>query len=151
MTGARSIVPRKIKMKISYATPHASPSYTTLGDENDRSALFELFAPSFQPLNQIAPLAGGANTFKAVRGNVNVSLEISVTIPYDTQLLALAGIATLRAAFTVAKHLKVEHSSTVHYYPHAHLNSYQPVLRGKTIQHNFSFTTHDLTTSAPTT
>jgi hypothetical protein len=138
-------------MKISYATPHASPSYTVLGDESDRSALFELFAPAFQPLNQVEPLAGGANTFKAARGNVVCNLSVVVTIPYATQVAALAGIATLRAAFTVKKHLKVEQGATVHYYPNALLTGYQPALKGVTIQHNFTFTTDDLTTSAPTT
>lgn len=138
-------------MKISYATPAGSPSYTVLGDEDDRSALFELFAPSFQPLNQVEPLAGGSNTFKEARGNVTVSVQIAVTIPYATQLLALAAIATLRAAFSVKKHLKVEHSSTVHYYPNALLEGYTPQLVGVTIRHNFNFTTDDLTTTAPTT
>lgn len=138
-------------MKISYATPHASPSYTVLGDEADRSMLLELFSPAFQPLNQVEPLAGGSNTFKAARGNVGVTLTLSATIPYSTQANALAGIATLRAAFTVKKHLKVEQGATVHYYPNALLSGYQPILKGVTVQHNFTFTTDDLTTSAPTT
>jgi hypothetical protein len=138
-------------MKVSYATPAASPSYSVLGDESDRSALFELFAPSFQPLNQIEPLAGGTNTFKAVRGNVGVSVQLVVTIPYASQLLALESVNTLRSAFSVKKHLKVEHSSTVHYYPNAVLVAYAPTLRGVSVQHQLTFASDDLTTSAPTT
>jgi hypothetical protein len=138
-------------MKISYATPAGSPSYTVLGDEADRSMLLELFSPAFQPLNQIEPLAGGSNTFKAVRDNVQVTLTLSASIPYSTRANALAGVATLRAAFTVKKHLKVEQDATVHYYPNAVLSGYQPVLKGVTVQHNFTFSTDDLTTTAPTT
>jgi hypothetical protein len=138
-------------MKVSYATPAASPSYTALGDEADRTALFELFAPSFQPLNQIEPLAGGANTFKAIRGNIGVQLQIVVSIPYATTVLALASIYTLRNNFTVKKHLKVEQGATTHYYPNAVLVGYAPVPRGVTVQHSFTFATDELTTSAPTT
>lgn len=134
-------------MKISYATPGGG--YTVLGDESDRSMLLEAFAPSFQPLNQTTPLAGGNNPFRAPRGNVNVALQLAVTIPYSSTANALAGIATLRAAFSVKKHLKVEQGATVHYYPNALLNSYTPVLRGVTVLHQFNFTTDDLTTSAP--
>jgi len=139
-------------MKISYATPASSPSYTTLGDESDRTATIELFAPGFAPLNQIEPLAGGSNTFKKAQGNVAVQVQIVVTIPYATKLLALASISTLFTAFNNAKkHLKVEESSTVHYYPNALLTGYQPVLKGVTVQHTLSFQTDALTTSAPTT
>lgn len=139
-------------MKISYATPGSSPSYTVLGDESDRSATFELFAPGFQPLNQVEPLAGGSNTFKAARGNVNSGLQIVVSIPYSTKALALAGVKTIHDAFMgVKKHLKVEEGATVHYYPNALLTGLTPVLRGTTIQFNFQFVTDDLTTSAPTT
>lgn len=138
-------------MKISYATPAATPSYTTLGDEADRSGLFELFAPSFQPLNQIEPLAGGANTFKVVRGNIGVSLQIVVSIPYATTVLALASLYTLRNDFTVKRHLKVEQGVTIHYYPNAVLTAYAPVVHGVTVQHVFTFATDELTTSAPTT
>lgn len=138
-------------MKISYATPAGSPSYTVLGDESDRSALFENFAPAFAPLNQVEPLAGATNTFKTPRGNATVNLSVSVSIPYSTQANALAAINTLRSAFSVKKHLKVEQGATVHYYPNALLTGYQPILKGVTIQHNFGFTTDDLTTTAPTT
>ena len=138
-------------MKVSYATPAGSPSYTVLGDEFDRSALFEMFAPSFQPLNQVEPLAGGTNTFKAARGNTAVNLQIVVTIPYATQVAALAAILTLRSAFSVKKHLKIEQGATIHYYPNALLTGYTPQLVGVTVHHNFNFTTDELTTSAPTT
>lgn len=111
--------------------------------------MLELFSPAFQPLTQVEPLAGGANTFKAARGNVTVNLQIVATIPYSSLADALAGIATVRAAFTTKKHLKVEQDATVHYYPNAHLTGYQPVLKGVTIQHSLSFTTDDLTTEAP--
>lgn len=138
-------------MKLSYAIPAASPSYTVLGDEADRSALFELFAPSFQPLNQVEPLAGGTNTFKTPRGNMGVSLQIVVTIPYATQAAALAGIKTLLDAFLVKNHLKIEHGATVHYYPNALLTGYQPNLKGVTIAHGFNFVSDALTTTVPTT
>jgi len=138
-------------MKVSYATPAASPSYSVLGDEADRSALFELFGVSFAPLNQVTPLAGGSNTFKTPRGNVNCALQVQVTIPYSTRANALAAISTLRAAFAVKKHLKVEQDATVHYYPNALLTGYQPVLVGVTVRHSFSFTSDDLTTTPPTT
>jgi hypothetical protein len=134
-------------MKISYATP--GDSYTILGDESDRSLLLELFSPSFQPLTQVEPLAGGSNTFKAARGNVSVPVQLVASIPYATPAAALASIATLRADFSTKKHLKVEQGATVHYYPNALLTGYQPVLRGTTVQHNLSFTTDDLTTDAP--
>lgn len=138
-------------MKISYATPAGSPSYTVLGDEADRTLLLELFAPSFQPLNQIEPLAGAANTFKHPRGNVNCSLQLVASIPYSTPALALAGVKTVRDAFTAKKHLKVEQDATVHYYPNATLTGLTPVLRGKTVQFNFGFSCDDLTTTPPTT
>lgn len=138
-------------MKVSYATPGATPSYTVLGDEADRSALFEVFAPEFQPLNQVEPLAGGSNTFKAARGNVGVTVSLGVSIPYATRLLALAAILTLRTAFSVKKHLKIEQDSTVHYYPNALCNGYAPTLVGVTVRHQLSFITDDVTTTAPTT
>jgi hypothetical protein len=138
-------------MKLSYATPAATPSYTVLGDESDRSALFENFSPSFQPLNQVEPLAGGSNTFKTPRGNVAVSVNVTVSIPYASRAAALASIATLRTAFSVKKHLKVEQDATIHYYPNALLTGYQPVLKGITVSHSFGFTSDDVTTSAPTT
>ena len=138
-------------MKISYATPAASPTYTELGDEANRSALFEAFVPAFQPLNQVDALAGGTNSFKAVRGNTSVQLQVVVSIPYSTTANALASINTLRSAFAVKKHLKVEQGATAHYYPHALLAGYQPQLTGVTVRHAFNFITHDLTTVAPTT
>jgi hypothetical protein len=138
-------------MKVSYATPAGSPSYTVLGDEADRTALFELFAPGFQPLNQIEPLAGGTNTFKAIRGNIGVQLQIVVSIPYASTLLALESIYTLRNNFTVKKHLKVEQTTTVHFYPNAVLVAYAPVVRGVTVQHSFTFATDELTKTIPTT
>lgn len=138
-------------MKISYATPAGTPSYTVLGDEADRSGLFESFSVGFAPLNQIEPLAGATNTFKAVRGNTNVTVAIVVSIPYATRAAALAAILTLRGAFSVKKHLKVEQDATVHYYPNALLAGYQPQLIGVTIRHAFNFVADELTTSAPTT
>lgn len=138
-------------MKISYATPAATPSYTVLGDESDRSALFEAFVPAFQPLNQVEALAGATNTFKTPRGNLGVSLNLVVSIPYSTQANALAGIKTIHDAFATKQHLKVEHGATVHYYPNALLTGFQPNLRGTTVQHTLAFTTDDLTTTAPTT
>lgn len=138
-------------MKVSYATPAATPSYTVLGDESDRSGLFESFGVSFAPLNQVEPLAGGTNTFKAVRGNTAVNVGITVSIPYASRAAALAAILTIRAAFTVKKHLKVEQDATVHYYPNATLAGYQPQLIGVTVRHGFNFVTDELTTTAPTT
>lgn len=139
-------------MKISYATPDASPSYTVLGDESDRTATVELFAPAFAPLNQVTPLAGGSNTFKTPRGNPAVNISVAVSIPYASRAAALASINTLFGAFNGnKKHLKVEQDATVHYYPNALLTGYQPVLKGITVLHNLSFTTDALTTSAPTT
>jgi len=111
--------------------------------------LLEDFGVSFQPLNQVTPLAGGTNPFRTPRGNVNVAVQLAVTIPYSTTANAVAAIATLRTAFSVKKHLKVEQGATVHYYPNALLNSYNPVLRGVTVLHQFNFTTDDLTASAP--
>jgi len=135
-------------VKVSYATPGGA--YTVLGDEADRSALFELFAPQFSPLNQITPLAGGSNTFKEPRGNVQVTVRLVVSIPYATQVLALAAVNTLRSAFSVKKHLKIEQGATVHYYPNGVLAAYQPTLVGVTVRHDFQFNTDDLTTTAPT-
>lgn len=138
-------------MKVSYATPAATPSYTVLGDESDRSALFELFAPAFVPLNQVEPLAGGSNTFKAARGNIGVTVQLVVSIPYSTRALALAAVYTVKTAFAAKQHLKIEQDATIHYYPNALLTGYQPVPKGVTVLHQISFTTDDLTTSAPTT
>lgn len=134
-------------MKVSYAIP--GDTYTVIGDEADRSALFELFAPSFQPLNQIEPLAGGANTFKAVRGNINATVQIVVSIPYATLVLALASIYTLRVVFTVKNHLKIEQGATVIYFPNAVLMDYAAIPRGLTVQHSFTFQTDDITTTPP--
>ncbi len=139
-------------MKISYAVPGSSPSYTVLGDESDRTATFELFAPGFQPLNQVEPLAGGSNTFKAARGNVNSGLQIVVSKPYSSKANALAGIKTIHDALVgIKNHLKVEEGATVHYYPNALLTGMNPVLRGTTIQFNLQFVSDDLTATAPTT
>lgn len=137
-------------MKVEYSAT-SSISWTTLGDEADRSALVELFAPSFAPLNQVTPLAGGTNTFKAPRGNINAGFQLVITIPYATTAAALEAVRTIKDLFATAKkHFRLTQGATVHYYPSALLNNYSPVLRGVTVTHNLSFTSDDLTTTAPT-
>lgn len=137
-------------MKIE-TSPVDTVSFATLGDEGDRSALVELFAPNFAPINQVTPLAGGTNSFKAAKGNINAGFQLVITIPYATKAAAVAAILTLHDLFaTAARHFKITEGATVHYYPNALLNNYTPQLRGTTVSHNFQFLSDDLTTTAPT-
>lgn len=135
-------------MKIEYKAVGAS-SYTTLGDEADRSALVESFAPGFVPLNQIEPLAGASNSAKFARGNTAATVALMVSIPYASKAAALAGIKTLLDAFLTQSHLKLTEGATTHYYPNAVLTGYQPTLRGLTVQHNFTWASDKVTTTAP--
>lgn len=134
-------------MKVSYTTGHST--YTVLGDESDRSALFETFAPSFAQQSQQVPLARSATAALYNRGNVVCTLTIEVSIPYSTPAAALAALRTLRGVLASKLHLKVEHSTETQYYPNAACIAYAPVLRGKTVQHRFTFITQDVTATAP--
>lgn len=137
-------------MKIEHSLT-TSISYSTLGDEADRSALVELFAPSFSPMNQVTPLAGGTNTFKAARGNITAGFQLIITIPYASKADAVAAVKTIKDLFATAKrHFKITEGATVHYYPNALLQTYAPTLRGVTVMHGMTFTSDDLTTTAPT-
>ncbi len=135
-------------MEISYKAVGGS-SYTSLGSEATRAALVELFAPSFAPLNQIEPLAGGTNSAKFARANTGVDLSAIISIPYSTKADALAAIKTLYDAFAVKSHLKVVEGGTTHYYPNAVLQRYTPTLRGVTVSHNLSWSTDVVTSTAP--
>lgn len=136
-------------MKISYSTGHTT--YTALGDESDRSALVESFAPEFEAQMQETPLARATTPKLNNRGNVACSLALTITITYATRDAALAAVATLAGAFSASVHLKVEQGSTVHYYPNAVLRRFKPVLTGVSIRHEIAWRTQIVTATAPTT
>ncbi len=135
-------------MKLSYQLVSGG-SYIVLGDESARSALLENFQLSFQPQNQQEPLFRAVNTFKAARGNIAVSLQCVVSVPYASLAAALAGCKTLKDALAAQVHLKVEQDATIHYYPNALLTSFAPQFNGLTVRYQITLSTDDIVTTAP--
>lgn len=135
-------------MKVSYTTTYGT--YTVLADEADRSATCEELSASFAGMVQAEPMFRAASVSLFGRGNVQCTLALVLTMPYTTEALALASIRTLRGILASSLHLKVEQDSEVQYYPNAVCNNYTPRLRGLTVEHRITWTTQDVTSTAPT-
>ena len=135
-------------MKVSYTKAYTT--YTSLGDEADRTALAILIEPSFQQLVNVEPGFRAASQF--VHGNKNAvsTLTLVISSPYASEAAALASVVTMRAILADPLHLKVEEGATVHYYPNAANASYQPKFNGRTVTHIMQFASADVTTTAPT-
>lgn len=134
-------------MKISYTTGHSS--YTPLADESDRSATCEVLSPSFRSLAQVDPLFRAASPAIFGRGNAECSLSVVLTMPYSTRAAALASLRSMRGILASSLHLKVEDGTEVQYYPQAVCTQYTPTLRGLCIEHAITWTTQDVTATAP--
>jgi hypothetical protein len=129
--------------------PVSGGSYALLFDESAGDAC-EKFLPAF--VDNIMAVAGyGAASGTTVpMNNTRCTLPLRWSSNYASADAAAASIATLRAAFKgVPVHLQVTVGATVLYFPNAVLATSNHEPHGRECQHQMTFQTADVTTTAP--
>jgi hypothetical protein len=129
----------------------AAPSFDSAAQGG--SALVD-FSPHFTPSSQLEDLASPQSTpstasFRAPRGNVKGSLDLTFDVPYSSLAAALAAIRTYAALINVQWHLRVVQDTETQYYPNALLTNYQSSVHGTAVLHKMTWITDLVTSTAP--
>jgi hypothetical protein len=144
-------------MKINYKLVSGG-GYLPLADDtslstvtppaNKGQAINMDFKPSFKPAVQQDMLFRSQAAFRVNRGNIVLSIPLTVTVEYSTLASALASIRAFAGLLDQVMHLQVIQDTETQYYPNALLQAYDAEPSGASIVHRFLFASDNVTDTA---
>lgn len=127
-------------------------SYSLLFDESAGDANEE-FAPTFRDAVDKHPGYGAASAWRSAMSNTECTIAFRWNSSYSTAALAKDAHRSLRATFKgVPVHLKIisgTGTGSTSYFPNAVMESSGYKLRNISVDHHFTFSADDETTTAP--